>query len=272
MLIFGERFNSSRKPVLEAFRNRDEKYLVSEAQKQEKAGAHYIDINTAALLDKEIETLEWAIPLLQKEISIPLSIDTPNTVAIEKGLTIHKGKAVLNSLNWNQQKINRLLPLIKEYEPYIIVLCMEEKSLPRSSEEELAIAVKMVSFFEKEGIDPNRLFIDPLVHPIGVNQQSVILFLESLNKIKQKISTARTIAGLSNVSFGLPKRRLLNRTFLVLSLSCGLDAAILDPLDKDLVASISAANALLGKDPGLKDYLKFIRGEKKRVSPILPLD
>lgn len=262
MIIVGERLNSSRKPVLEALERKDEAYLISEALRQEEAGAHFIDLNTAALLDRESEILEWAIPLIQKETDTALSIDTPNPEAIERGLRIHQGKAMLNSLNLDKHKIERLLPVIKEYKPYIVVLCMEESYLPKTSEEELSVATKMVTLLEKEGISTDHIFVDPLVHPIGVDQGAALLFLDSLTKIKKSLYGVKTIAGLSNVSFGLPKRKLINRTFLTLALSCGLDAAILDPLDKDLKESLFAAQALLGKDPGLKEYLAFIRSKQ----------
>lgn len=261
MIIVGERLNSSRKSVLQALERKDTKFLLSEALSQEEAGAHFIDLNTAALLEKEVETLKWTILLLQKKMSIPISIDTPNPEAMEEGLKIHKGKALLNSLNWDTDKIKRLLPLIKEYKPYIIVLCMEERRLPKSSEEELSIASKMVNLLEKEGVNTDYIFIDPLVHPIGVDQDSALLFLESLQKIKRNLLGVKTIAGLSNISFGIPNRRLINRTFLVLALYHGLDAAILDPLDKKLKASLYGAQALLGKDPGLKNYLQFVRSK-----------
>jgi cobalamin-dependent methionine synthase I len=259
MIIVGERLNSSRRPVLQALENRNEQFLLEEALKQEEAGANYIDLNTAALLDKEVEILKWAILLLQEKLSIPLSIDTPNPIAMDQGLKIHKGKALLNSLSGETEKIKSFLPLIKDYKPNVIVLCMDEKGLPQSSEEELAIAFRMIDLLVKEGINIKDVFIDPLVRPLSVNNEAGILFLESLQKIKKSLPEVKTIAGLSNISFGLPKRKLMNRAFLVLALKYGLDAAILDPLDKKLLASLSAAQALLGKDPSLKNYLSHFR-------------
>jgi len=266
MIIVGERLNSSRKSVIEAMQKRDEKFLLEEAQKQEEAGANFIDLNTASLLEKEVETLTWAIPFLQKELNIPLSIDTPNPEAMREGLKVHKGKALLNSLTYESKRIESLIPLIKEFKPYVIALCLDEKGLPQASEEELSIASKMVNLLEKEGIDREDIFIDPLVRPIAVDQGSGLIFLESLRKIKDNFPEVKTIAGLSNISFGLPNRRLINRTFLVLALQHGLDAAILDPLDKTLLPSLHTAQALLGQDPSLKNYLQEIR-KKKLASP-----
>ena len=259
MIIVGERLNSSRRPVLEALNKKDKKYLVGQAKKQEKAGASYIDLNTASLLYKEVEILKWVIPLLQKDVTIPFSIDTPNPEAMREGLKNHKGQALLNSLSGETKRIKALLPLIKEYRPRVIVLCLDDNGLPKTSDKELSIAEKMVNLLEKEGVNHGDIFIDPLVRPIGIDQKAGELFFESLEKIKKNLQSVKTIAGVSNVSFGLPKRKLLNRAFLILGLQKGLDAAILDPLDREILAALHSGEALLGKDPDLKKYLAFIR-------------
>lgn len=261
MIIIGERLNSSRHPVFKAFDQRNERYILDDAKKQKKAGANYIDLNTAALLDKEIQALQWAIPLLQKELSIPISIDTPSHEAMRKGLSLHKGKALLNSLTGEKERIKSFLPLIKEYKPRIIVLCLDDKGIPKTSDKELTIAQRMVELLVNEGVGLGDIFVDPLVRPIGVAPNAANLFLESLEKIKKNLPKIKTIAGISNVSFGLPQRKLLNRTFLILALSKGLDAAILDPLDREIISAIHSAQAFLGKDPFLKKYLNFIRSK-----------
>lgn len=263
MIIVGERLNSSRRPVLQALQKRNERFLLEEALKQKQAGASFLDLNTAALLDKEVETLKWAIPLLQEKLRIPLSIDTPNPEAMEQGLRIHKGKAILNSLSSEPEKIKSFLPLIKVYRPYVIILCMDEEGLPQSSEKALTIAFRMIDLLVREGDNIEDVFVDPLIRPLGIDDEAGNLFLESLRKIKKSLPEVKTIAGLSNISFGLPKRRLINRAFLVLALSHGLDAAILDPLDKRLMASLSAGRALLGRDPSLQNYLSHYRKIKQ---------
>jgi 5-methyltetrahydrofolate--homocysteine methyltransferase len=263
MIIVGERLNSSRRSVLDALNRKDKKYLVDQAKKQENAGASYIDLNTAALFDKEVQTLKWAIPFLQKELNIPLSIDTPNPEAMEVGLEIHKGQALLNSLSGEAERIKAFIPFIKNFKPRIIVLCLDDDGLPETSDKELSIARKMVDLLDKEGVKGEDIFIDPLVRPIGVDQKAGKLFLETLEKIKKNLPSVNTIAGVSNVSFGLPRRKSLNRAFLVLAIQRGLDAAILDPLDKEILAAVRSSEALLGKDLSLKKYLNFIRGNNR---------
>jgi len=256
MIIVGERLNSSRKLVLQALRKKDNNYLIEEALKQEQAGASFIDLNAAALLDKEVEALKWAIPLLQEKLNIPLSIDTPNPKAMEEGLKMHKGKALLNSLSGEKEKIKNLLPLIKEYKPSVIILCLDEKGLPKNPKCTLSISHRMVDLLEKEGTAVDDIFIDPLVHPVSIDPDAALLFLESLRRVKQRMPGVKTIAGLSNISFGLPQRRLINRIFLSTALLNGLDAAILDPLDDKLLHTISATEVLLSKEPSLQNYRK----------------
>ena len=262
MIIVGERLNSTRKPVFQALNLKHDKYLLSEALKQERAGADYIDLNTAALLEHEIPTLKWAIPLLQKKLSVPLSIDTPNPEAMAEGLRIHEGRALLNSLSGESQRIKSFLPLIQKYKPRVIILCLDDKGIPANSDQELLIAEKMVGLLSKKGTKAEDLFIDPLVRPIGVDPTAGKIFLEALQKIKKNLPQVKTIAGISNISFGLPRRKLLNRTFLILALQKGLDAAILDPLDMEIIASLFSTQALLGKESAMKNYLGYTRRKR----------
>ena len=263
MLIVGERLNSTRPVVHRALVQRDEKYLLKEAEKQAQVGVDFIDLNTAALLEDEIPALQWAIPLIQKRLTIPLSIDTPNPEALEVGLRLHRGQALLNSITGESKRIKELIPLIRKYRPRVITLCLDDAGLPQDSEQALSTAKKMVNLLVEEGVDEEDIFVDPLVQPISTDQNAANLFLDSLRKIRDKLPRVQTIAGISNVSFGLPQRKLINRTLLVLALHSGLDAAILDPFDKEMRSVIHSTEALAGRDLYLKDYLAFIRSRLK---------
>jgi len=263
LIIIGERLNSSRKSILEALECRDAKFVCEQAKKQEQAGAAYVDLNTAALMDDEIEGLRWAIPLLQHELTVPLSIDTPNPKAMEAALKIHKGRALLNSVTGERTSLETLLPLIREFKPRVIALCLDESGPPTSADIAVARARKLTDILTGAGLKPEDIFLDPLVRPIGVDPASGALFLDSVAAIKREVPQVKTIAGLSNVSFGLPQRGLINRTFLALAMARGLDAAICDPLDAELQATLHAAAALLGQDPSLKSYLRHSRAKAK---------
>jgi 5-methyltetrahydrofolate--homocysteine methyltransferase len=264
MIIIGERLNSSRRNVHRALVRRNDKFLLREAKLQQQAGAAYIDFNASALAEKEIETLRWAIPFLQRTLEIPLSLDTAHPEAMEEALKLHRGRALLNSLAGEEKRIQSLLPLIKSYQPRVIVLCLDDKGLPDKPERALSIAQRMVELLVKQGLKAEDIFVDPLVRSRGADWRAGALFLESLERIKKHLPGIKTIAGVSNVSFGLPRRKLLNRTMLVLALEAGLDAAICDPLDKELQASLAASEALLGQDPSLKNYLQFMRRQTRK--------
>lgn len=263
MIFIGERLNSSRPEVRDALVSRNEIYLIEQAQLQEGAGASYIDLNASALMEKEVEALRWAIPLLQRNIRIPLALDTPDARAMEEALRLHEGRALLNSLTAEAPRIQGLMPLIKAHKPRVIVLCLDEEGMPREAERTVLIAERMVETLLSHGLVEEDIFIDPLVRPLGVDAEAAVLFLSSLEKIKLRLPRVKTVAGLSNISFGLPQRRLLNRTLLVMAMKSGLDAAICDPLDVELQAAYRAASALLGQDPGLKNYLRFHRQLRK---------
>ncbi len=262
MIIIGERLNSSRKSVFEAFKKRNVHFLLEEAKKQKEAGAHYLDINAAALLEEEIDILQWAIPIIQEEINIPLCIDTPNPEAMEKALEIHKGTAILNSITGEKGKIEKYLPLIRKFKPKIIALCLDENGLPSSPQEEINITKKIINELKINGVSEEDIFIDPLVRPIGTDSKAGLLFLKSLEGIKKEFPQIKTIAGISNVSFGLPNRKLLNRTLFIIAKYLGLDAAIIDPLDNELIDFLFSTEAILGKDNYCVNYLKHFRRKR----------
>jgi len=259
MLIVGERLNSSRELVLDAMRRRDEAFIISESRRQAGAGAHYLDLNAAALMEAEVDTLEWAIPVIQSHVDLPLAIDTTNPRALKAGLSVHRGRALLNSVTGERERLERFLPIISEYKPRVIALCLDDDGVPRDPDKEVSVAERMTDLLTAEGLEVQDIFIDPLVRPIAVDDSAGDLFLESLKRIKASLPDVGTIAGISNVSYGLPERRFMNRAFLVLAVAGGLDAFIMDPLDQDALAALHSARALVGQDPSLGDYLSFIR-------------
>jgi cobalamin-dependent methionine synthase I len=162
-----------------------------------------------------------------------------------------------------RSSLDALLPIIREFKPRVIALCLEETGPPANAGIAADRAKKLTDVLTGTGLEPEDIFFDPLVRPIGVDPGSGALFLDSVEKIKREVPHVKMIAGLSNVSFGMPQRRLLNRTFLALAMARGLDAAICDPLDSEIQATIHAAAALLGQDPSLKNYLRYSRAKAK---------
>lgn len=264
LIIIGELLNSSRRPVEEAFLQKDEGYLVELAVEQEKAGCSYLDLNASTLLDREPEMLTWIIPVLQNKVSLPLSIDSTSPVALEAGLRAHRGRALLNSLPGKQREMEEIIPLLCDYRPRVIVSCLDDNGFPETPEQTVRIAGKILNkLFSRTPLSPEDIFLDLLARPLAVRPEAGRLFLESLLLVRREFPGFKTVAGLSNVSYGLPRRRVVNLTFLSNLIGHGLEAVIADPLHPDFQATIIVSE-FLNNRPGARDkFLAWARSGQK---------
>ncbi len=257
MLIIGEKLNSSIPSVGEAIRNKDIKFVQDLAHKQVEGGAAFLDLNTAQGKD-EIKDMEWLIRAVKEVVEVPLCIDSVDPAVVKKGLDIHQGKAMLNSISMETSRLKGMLPLIKEYGCAVVALTMDDNGIPKTGPERLKIAGRLVDILTKEKIDLNQVYIDPLVLPLAVSSDNAMIFFQCLADIKQTYNV-KTISGLSNVSHSLPKRKLINRNFLTICMSYGMDAAIMDPTDRKLTSAVVAVELLLNKDRFSKNFLRAYR-------------
>lgn len=258
MIIIGERINSSRPSVKEAILKKDEDFILNEARVQFEAGVTFLDVNCATTLEKEEESIKWTIKLIQANIDIPICIDSPSPKAIEAALSVCKGKALINSITLEESRLVPVLELAKNYEASIIALVMDTKGIPPDPAQRLDIAKKICDTAHKRYTIPkDRLYFDPIVQPISVGTINGKVCLDTLKLLKQ--NGFRTVMGLSNISYGLPKRRLINSTFFSMCLCIGLDAVIMDPLDKRMNSTLKASNALIGQDDYCCSYLEAYR-------------
>ena len=263
MIIIGEKINSTRKLVKEAIKQKDIAFLQKLAVDQVSAGADYLDVNTGAFVDEEVELMEWLVPLVQEVVDVPLSLDSPNPAALEAGLKVHKnGTPIINSITAEKAKFQKLVPLIREYQAPVLALAMGDDGITKNSTDRFAVAQKLIEDLAAQGIEHQQIYLDPLIQPIGVQSDFGVIALDVIRQVKQKYPNVNTTCGLSNVSFGLPNRLLINRCFLVMALAHGLDSAILDPLDQDMIATLKASEALLGKDHYCMKYIKAFRDKK----------
>lgn len=261
MLIIGERINSSRKPIQEALKARDAAFLQEEARKQVEAGAAYVDVNAATMMQAEPEYIEWLVRLVQETVDAPLCIDTPNPVAMEVALKAHRGRAMINSISGEKERYEAVLPLAVKYKAAVVALCMDDRGMPETASDRLRVVEYMLKNLTDAGIAKEDIYFDPLVKPVSAGSHYGVEFLESIRLMKEKYGV-KTVAGLSNVSYGLPLRRLLNQAFLVMSMNMGLDAVIVDPLDATLMSFLRASRVLLGKDEYAMEYLGAFREGK----------
>ncbi|OIO40515.1 MAG: hypothetical protein AUJ75_00165 [Candidatus Omnitrophica bacterium CG1_02_49_10] len=261
MIIIGERINSTRKSIKEALDRKSADFLLNEAGVQINAGAAYLDVNTATMMEKEIESMKWLVTTIQAKFDIPLCIDSPDPACIEAGLSVHKGKALVNSITAEKGRSKEILPLVKRYGSLVIGLTIDENGMPITADERFDIVKRIISDIKGAGISEKDLYIDPLVRPVSSEQAQALQMLEAMRMIKTS-TEANIVVGLSNISFGLPNRALLNATFLSMAMCYGLDAAIIDPTDTQIHATLKASEAILNSDQYCMRYIKASREGK----------
>jgi cobalamin-dependent methionine synthase I len=260
MIIIGEKVNSTLKAVRPAMENYDTAAIQDLAKRQYDAGATFIDVNAGMFYDDEPERLEWLVNTIQEVIAAPFAIDSPNPIALKKGLRANKnGKPIINSITDEKERYNAVLPLLVEYKTGIIALCMDDNGMPETVEDRVIIAERLISKLTKEGVALNDIYIDPMVRPIGTGSHYGVVAIETIRKVKKEFPDAHIACGLSNISFGIPARKLMNQTYLVAAIAAGMDGAIMDPLDKKLMSFLYAGEALMGSDDFCMNYISKFR-------------
>lgn len=267
MLIVGERINTSRKvksePVIEAaVVRRDAEFISDLARKQFEAGATYIDINAGTLTSGEPEAMEWLTQVVQEAVDAPISFDTPNPAALEKGLAVYdmaKGQPLINSITAETQRYASILPFVLKYKAKVIALAMDDTGIQQDADKRLSVARKLITDLTAAGVAIDDIYVDPLTFPIGTGSDVAVAMFDIIEKIAAEFPGVHIIAGLSNVSHGMPVRKLLNQAMTVLALGKGLDAGIIDPNDRYLMALIYSTEALLGRDEFCMNYISKSR-------------
>ena len=262
MLIVGERINSSRKTINQAIKDRNAEFIRGEARAQAEAGAHYIDINAGSFMEHEADYLCWLAEVVQEVTELPLCIDSPNSLAVTAALKLVKRPPLINSVSLEEKRLAEIMPLVTEYGAKVVALCQSSEGVATTINDKIAIAGQLVDILTKEGMALSDIYIDPIVCPIATDSQSTLATLGAIRKIMEMFPGVHTIIGLTNVSFGLPVRKVLNRTLLVAAVAHGLDSAIIDPTDRELMAGLVAAEALLDRDAFCSGYIKAYREGK----------
>lgn len=262
MIIIGELINASRKAIGTAIEARDTAIIQKVAQEQHAAGANFIDVNAGIFVNKEPEYLTWLVQTVQEVVEGPCAIDSPNPKAIEAALAAHQGTPMINSISLEKERYENLMPIIAGTDMKVIALCMGDEGMPETVEDRLKIADKLVNGLLQNNVKIENIFVDPLVQPMSVNDNFGMEFINAVEQIMQRFEGIHTACGLSNISYGLPVRPFLNQTFMVMAITKGLDGAIVNPLDKKMMANITAAETLAGKDSFCMNYLQAYRAGK----------
>jgi len=262
MIIIGELINASRKQIAPAIENKDTDTIQKIAKDERENGADFIDVNAGVFVGKESDYLKWLVTTVQETVEAPCCIDSPDPKAIETALSVHKGIPMINSISLEKERYEALLPVVSGTECKVVALCMSDKGMPETTDDRVSIADELINNLLKNNVPLDNIYVDPLVQPVSTKDSYGIEFLNAIEKIINKFPGVHTICGLSNISFGLPERKFLNQTFMVMAITKGLDAAIVNPLDKGMMAKIVAAETLAGKDEYCSQYLQAWRDKK----------
>lgn len=259
MIIVGELINASRKSIRDAIEMRDERHIRKIARQQYEAGANYIDVNAGVFVDTEPACMEWLVRTVQSEVDAPCCIDSPDPETIERALALHKGIPMLNSISLEKDRYNKIMPLITGTKVKIVALCMSDEGMPKSSLERILVADELIGKLTGNEIALDQIFVDPLVQPVATDIYFGKQFLDSVDHIVHRYEGIHIMCGLSNISYGLPNRKLLNRTFAAMAIAKGLDGLIINPLDEQMMEIITSAETLNGKDDYCMNYIKTFR-------------
>jgi 5-methyltetrahydrofolate corrinoid/iron sulfur protein methyltransferase len=268
MQIIGEKINGTLEQVKKAIRERNASVIQDLARRQVEAGATLVDVNAGTLPAEEPEALTWLVRTVQDEVDVPLCLDSANPQALAMAIQEIKQTPMINSISGERARLDGILPLVSKHRCSVIALAMDEKGIPKGVDERLAVIRDLIRRTRDSGLDDEKVYIDPLVMTLSTNTESGVIALETMRGVRSEFPKAHLCAGLSNISFGLPARHLVNRVFLTLALAAGLDAAILDPFDRELLGELLAAELVLGRDRHCLNYTRSYRegriGYKKK--------
>lgn len=261
MLIIGEKINGTRKAVAQAIADKNADFIKNLAGRQFEAGAAYLDINAGTMPSSEPFDLVWLIGLAHEAApEAVLCLDSANPAALQAGLEAGKelglSKVMINSLSGEKSRIDGVLPLAVQYGAELIVLALNDLGIPPDVEGRLDIIRHLIGLCREQGLDDEKLYIDPLVLTISTSTLSGVAALNTMRAVKKEFPAVHLTCGHSNISFGMPLRPVLNQAFMALTIEAGLDTAISDPENRDMKAIALATEALLGQD---RHCLKFNR-------------
>ncbi len=262
MKIIGEKINGTRKRVARAIAERDADFIKQLASRQAEAGSTWLDVNAGTHPDQEPEDLIWLIEAIQSVVDTPLCLDSANPAALNVAITAVNKTPMINSISGEPERLEKILPLVAEHGCEVIALAMDDKKIPETYEKRLEVIEIIMTATRAAGVPDNKVYVDPLAMTIATANQSAVMACETIRTVKAQYPDVHFTMGLSNISFGLPARSQINRTFLTLAIQAGLDSAIVDPLNRELQAAILTTELLLGQD---RHCLNYIRASRKGI-------
>ena len=270
--IIGERINPTGKKIFKkALREKNYDYIISEGLKQEDAGAHVLDVNVGLPEIDEAQMLEETVKRLQSVTTLPLQIDTSDPAALKRALRIYNGKPMINSVSAKQESMDAVLPLAAEYGGVVVALCLDESGIPETADGRIGAAKRILREAEKYGIPKKNLVFDGLAMAVSSDSRSAMVTLETIRRIHEELGCL-SVLGVSNISFGLPQRQLINSFFLAMAMQNGLSCAIINPNNDTMMAAYLTASALLDQDPSCGRYISAFAGTQETAGLTLQRD
>jgi 5-methyltetrahydrofolate--homocysteine methyltransferase len=260
MIIIGEKINGTIVSVKQAIMERNAVYIEQLARKQAAAGAAFLDVYAGTSPDREPEDLKWLINVVENAVETPLCVDSRYPQTLVDVLPYVKRPGLINAVTDEAGVPAAIFPLVKQYNCGVVALTLDQHGIPKSVQARVKITEKLIHLAKCYQIDKDRIYVDPLVTSLAADSESFKVFIETVKTIKMNFPSIKIISGLSNISACMPRRKFINRSFLVLAMQAGMDSAILDPLDTELMGLVYAVNTMLGQD---NFTLKYIRAFRK---------
>lgn len=259
MLIIGEKLNGTLKKTAAAIASRDVAYVQDLARRQVEAGASYLDVNAGTGSGQEAQDLVWLVETVQEAVDVPLCLDSANPIALKSGMECVKQTPMVNSISGEANRLDGILPLVVEANSPVIALLLDDGGIPNDLAGRLKIGHHILERTRKAGVPDEKVYIDPLAMAISTKTEGALVALESMRVLRKENPEVKFSIGLSNISFGLPARTLVNQAFLAQLLAAGLDAAIINPLEQGLTNMLFATEMILGRDRFCRNYTSAFR-------------
>ena len=260
MIIIGEKINGSIPAVAKAIAERDAAFIKARAIAQEEAGATFIDCCASVPEEVEVETLKWMIECIQEATDLPIAVDSPSADVLAEAYKFCNKPGLINSVSGEGDKIDKIFPILAENKGWqVAALLSDDTGIPKTAADRLKVFDKIMAKAKEYGIAPNRIHVDPLVEMLCTSEDGIANNVEVMTTIREQYPTIHITAAVSNISFNLPVRKMINLGFTVLAMNAGLDSAILDPTNRDMMGVIFATEALLGLDDYCMEYISAYR-------------
>ena len=260
-IIIGERINPTGKSKFkQALRDHNLEYILREGVTQQDNGADVLDVNVGLPEIDEPSMMEDVVKELQAVIDLPLQLDTSSAEAMERGLRVYNGKPLINSVNGKKEVMEQIFPLVAKYGGVVVGLCLDEDGIPETAEGRIAVGKKIIDTAAAYGIGPEDIILDGLCMTVSSDSQGAIVTLETLRKIRDELG-GKSVLGVSNISFGLPQREIINGAFFTMAVESGLSAAIINPNSEAMMRAYYSFNALMNLDPQCSEYISIYSGQ-----------